>query len=43
MKYVFYAVALTEYAKAVQYYAAQHPETAQALVSPVDSWLLTIW
>jgi toxin ParE1/3/4 len=43
MKYVFYAAALTEYAEAIQYYAAQQPETEQAFVSPVDSWLLTIW
>ncbi len=36
MKYVFHPEALAEYAEAVQYYASQRPETAQALIDAVE-------
>jgi len=36
MKYVFHPEALTEYAKAVQYYAAQRTEVAQAFINAVE-------
>jgi plasmid stabilization system protein ParE len=36
MKYVFHPEALTEYAEAVQYYAAQRTEVAQAFINAVE-------
>ncbi|WP_242056333.1 MULTISPECIES: hypothetical protein [unclassified Nostoc] len=36
MKYVFHPEALTEYAEAVQYYAEQHTEVAQAFINAVE-------
>ncbi|WP_082803748.1 type II toxin-antitoxin system RelE/ParE family toxin [Anabaena sp. 4-3] len=37
MKYVFHPEALTEYAEAVQYYAQQRAEVAQALINAVEN------
>lgn len=37
MKFVFHPEALTEYAEAVQYYAAQRTEVAQAFVDAVEN------
>lgn len=36
MKYVFHPEALTEYAEAVQYYAEQRAEVAQAFIDAVE-------
>jgi toxin ParE1/3/4 len=36
MKYVFHPEALTEYAEAVQYYAQQRHELAQAFINAVE-------
>lgn len=36
MKYVFHPEALTEYAEAVQYYATQRVEVAQAFIDAVE-------
>jgi plasmid stabilization system protein ParE len=36
MKYVFHPEALTEYAEAVQYYAGQRVEAAQAFIDAVE-------
>ncbi|MCF2971362.1 type II toxin-antitoxin system RelE/ParE family toxin [Synechococcus sp. Nb3U1] len=36
MKYVFHPEALTEYAEAVQYYAEQRTEVAQAFIDAVE-------
>lgn len=37
MKYVFHPEALSEYAEAVQYYAQQRNEVAQAFIDAVES------
>lgn len=37
MKYVFHPEALTEYAQAVQYYAQQRNEVAQAFIDAVEN------
>ncbi|WP_084386906.1 type II toxin-antitoxin system RelE/ParE family toxin [Anabaena sp. CA = ATCC 33047] len=37
MKYVFHPEALTEYAEAVQYYAQQRAEVAQAFINAVEN------
>jgi plasmid stabilization system protein ParE len=42
MKYVFHPEALAEYAEAVQYYASQHPETAQILIDAVEDAVFRI-
>lgn len=36
MKYAFHPEALTEYAEAVQYYAEQRAEVAQAFIDAVE-------
>jgi toxin ParE1/3/4 len=36
MRYVFHPEALTEYAEAVQYYAKQRPEVAQAFIDAIE-------
>lgn len=36
MKYVFHPEALAEYAEAVQYYAKQRPELAQAFINAIE-------
>ena len=37
MRYVFHPEALTEYAEAVRYYAAQRAELAQAFINSIES------
>lgn len=36
MKYVFHPAALTEYSEAVQYYAQQRVELAQAFINAIE-------
>lgn len=42
MKYVFHPEALTEYAAAVQYYAEQRAEVAQAFIDAVEDAIYRI-
>jgi len=42
MKYVFHPEALTEYAEAVQYYAGQRIELAQAFIDAVEDAIYRI-
>lgn len=42
MKYVFHPEALTEYAEAVQYYAEQRTEVAQAFIDAVENAVFRI-
>lgn len=42
MKYVFHPEALTEYAEAVQYYAGQRVEVAQAFIDAVEDAIYRI-
>jgi plasmid stabilization system protein ParE len=41
MKYVFHPEALTEYAEAVQYYAEQSSEVAQAFINVIEDGCLS--
>jgi toxin ParE1/3/4 len=42
MKYVFHPQALTEYAEAVQYYAEQRSEAAQAFIDAIENTVYRI-
>lgn len=42
MKYVFHPAALTEYSEAVQYYAQEQVELAQAFVNAVEAAIFRI-
>jgi toxin ParE1/3/4 len=42
MKYVFHPQALTEYAEAVQYYAQQRAEIAQAFIDAIENTIYRI-
>lgn len=42
MKYVFHPEALSEYAEAVQYYAAQRVEVAQAFINAIEDTVYRI-
>lgn len=42
MKYVFHPAALTEYSEAVQYYAQQRVELAQAFINAIEDAIFRI-